>query len=148
MDGRGWPVFSAVFLVVLLVLGGGYVVQQVYAPPVSATAPVTPEVRQFGLYLHAFESGEGTVRHWIPSVIVVNAGDTVILRVTNTDEGQSHGFSLGALNVSVAAVPPGDTVTLRFRATRPGIYHYGCTLVGCAKDHGDQIGQFIVLPVR
>lgn len=148
MDGGGWRVFGVVFVAVLALLGGGYYVLQVYTPPVSATAPVTPEVRQFGLYLHSFESGGATVRHWIPDAIVVNAGDTVILRVTNTDEEGSHGFALGALNVSVPSIAPGETVTLRFTATRPGIYHYGCTLTACAKDHADQIGQFIVLGGR
>ena len=79
---------------------------------------------------------------------MVNAGDTVILRVTNADTEAAHGFSLGALNVSVPAIPPGESVTLRFRATRPGIYHFGCTLVGCATDHAEQTGQFVVLSGR
>lgn len=148
MSGSGWPVFSAVFLVAILLLGGGYMVLQLYAPPASATAPVTPEVRQFALYIHSFESGERTVLHWIPSAIVVNAGDTVILRITNADRETAHGFALGALNVSVPVIPPGESMTVRFRATRPGIYHYGCTLAACAKDHAEQIGQFVVLSGR
>ncbi len=148
MNGSGWTVFSAVFLVVILMLAGGYVLMQAYIPPVSATAPVTPEVRQFGLFLHAFEGPEETVRHWMPSTIVVNAGDTVILRITNTDEEQSHGFALAAFNISVPSIAPGKTVTVRFRAARPGIYHYGCDLAGCAVDHEDQTGQFIVLSGR
>jgi len=148
MNGGGWTVFVAVLLAALLVIGGAYVVFQIYVPPASATAPVTPEVRQFGLYLHSFEAGERMVHHWIPDVIAVNVGDTVILRVTNTDDEDAHGFGLGALNITVPVIAPGETVTLRFVATRPGIYHYGCTLAGCARDHPDQIGQFIVLPGR
>ncbi len=148
MNGNGWSVFGAVFLVAILLLGGGYAVVQVYAPPASATTPMTPEVRQFALYLHSFEVGERTVRHWIPSAIVVNAGDTVILRITNTASDETHGFSLGALNVSVPSIAPGESVTVRFRATRPGIYHYGCTLAACAKDHAEQTGQFVVLSGR
>lgn len=148
MSGSGWTVFSAVVLVVVLVFAGGYVVLQSYVPPVSATAPVTPEVRQFGVFLHTFEGPEETVRHWMPATIIVNAGDSVILRVTNSDEEESHGFSLGAINVSVPSIAPGKTVTVRFRATRPGIYHYGCTLVGCARDHEDQTGQLVVLSGR
>lgn len=148
MNGSGWTVFSAVLLVGVLLLGGGYLLVQTYVPPASATAPVTPEVRQFGLVMHTFEGPEETVRHWMPQTIVVNPGDSVILRITNTDEEESHGFSLGALNVSVPSIAPGQTVTVRFRATRPGIYHYGCTLVGCARDHEDQTGQFVVLSGR
>lgn len=148
MDGGGWRVFGTVFVVVLGLIGAGYYVLQTYTPPVSATAPLTPEVRQFALYLNVFEYGGRTIRHWTPETIVVNAGDTVILRITNTDEEQSHGFALGAINQSVSSIGPGETVTLRFVAGRPGIYHYGCTLVGCAKDHADQVGQFIVLKGR
>lgn len=148
MNGSGWPVFSAVFLAVLLLLGAGYFVQQTYLAPASATAPMTPEVRQFVVYLHPLEMAEGMVHHWIPSVIVVNAGDSVILRITNTDEENAHGFALAAFNISIPSIPPGESVTLRFTAKRPGIYHYGCTLVGCAKDHADQIGQFVVLGGR
>lgn len=148
MNGNGWPVFSAAFLVAILLLGGGYVVWQAYVPPASATSPVTPEVRQFTVSLHAFAAGERTVRHWIPSSIIVNAGDTVILRVANTDTESSHGFALGALNISVPAIAPGESVTIRFRATRPGIYQFGCTLAGCAKDHAEQTGEFVVLSGR
>jgi heme/copper-type cytochrome/quinol oxidase subunit 2 len=148
MNGSGWTVFSAVALVVVLILAGGYILLQGYTPPVSATAPLTPEVRQFALFLHSFEAGEDTVRHWMPSTIVVNAGDSVILRVTNTDPEGAHGFSLGAFNVSVAPIAPGRTVTVRFRAAHPGIYHYGCTLAGCSLDHEDQTGQFVVLSGR
>lgn len=148
MNANGWLVFGAAFLVAMLLLGGGYVVLQTYAPPASATAPMTPEVRQFTLSLHTFRSGDRTMRHWIPSTVVVNAGDTVILRVTNADTESAHGFSLGALNVSVPVIPPGESATLRFRATRPGIYQFGCTLVGCATDHAEQTGQFVVLSGR
>ncbi len=148
MNRSGWPVFGAVFLVAASLLGGTYFILQTYTPPASATAPLVPEVRQFALYLHAFDTEGHAVHHWIPSTIVVNTGDTVILRVTNSDTQTAHGFSMGELNVSVAAIPPGKSVTVRFRATRPGIYQYGCTLAACAADHAEQIGQFVVLSGR
>lgn len=145
-NGR-WAIAGAVVLGGLL-LATGYIVQQNYTPPASATAPVTPEVRQFSLHLLVSKEGERVIRHWIPAVIVVNAGDTVILRITNGDDESAHGFSLGALNMVRPPIPPGQTVTVRFKATRPGIFHYGCNVVGCAVDHADQIGQFIVLGER
>lgn len=148
MNGSGWTVFSAVVLVVVLILAGGYLLIQSYVPPASATAPVTPEVRQFGLFLHTFEGAEETVRHWMPATIVVNAGDSVILRITNADDEESHGFSIAALSVSIPSIAPGETATVRFRAARAGVYHYGCTLAGCARDHEDQTGQFVVLSGR
>lgn len=148
MRGSGWTVVSAVVLVGVLLLAGSYLVIQSHVPQASATAPVTPEVRQFGVFLHTFEGPEETVRHWMPGTIVVNAGDSVILRVTNTDEEDAHGFSLAASNISIPSIAPGETVAVRFRASRPGVYRYGCTLVGCAADHENQRGQFVVLSGR
>lgn len=145
MKGNGWRVFGAVFVAVLALLAGGYYVLHGYTPPASATAPLIPEVRQFGLYMQTFEAGKTTVHHWIPATIVVNTGDTVILRITNTDEEQTHGFALGAFGVEVPGIEPGQSVTVRFVASRPGVFHYGCNRTGCAVDHFAQIGQFIVL---
>ena len=142
---RGTAIFIATFTIILLVLAAGYFVFRTYTPPISAAPPITPEVRQFNLHMHSFEAGEETVRHWLPPTVVVNVGDTVILKVTNSDPETAHGFVLSAFNISVPAIAPGQTETFRFRATRPGVYHYGCSLVGCAPDHADQTGQFIVL---
>ncbi|MBI3997906.1 MAG: cupredoxin domain-containing protein, partial [Armatimonadetes bacterium] len=83
--------------------------------------------------------------YWTPAIIVVNAGDTVILKVTNGDPNSPHGFSLAAFNISAPTIAPGKSETFRFRAMRPGIYHYGCGLTGCASDHADQVGQLVVL---
>jgi len=145
MNGRGTVIFAVTFGIVLLALAAGYLVFRTYAPPTSAAPPITPEVRQFRLYLQSLEVGEKTVRHWIPPILVVNAGDTVILKVTNSDAETMHGFVLSAFNISVPAIAPGKTETFRFRAARPGVYHYACGLAGCAPDHADQTGQLIVL---
>ena len=145
MNGRGAVIFTAAFAIVLMALGAGYLVVRTYTPPPSAAPPITPEVRQFSLHMHATEAGEVTMHHWMPPTVVVNVGDTVILKVTNSDPETAHGFVLSAFNISVPAIAPGQTEIFRFRATRPGVYHYGCSLVGCAPDHADQTGQFIVL---
>lgn len=144
MEGKGTAIFTAAFAVVLLALGAGYFVLRTYTPPTSA-APVTPEVRQFSLQMRAAEAGDETLHNWTPGTLVVNVGDTVILKVTNTDPDTTHGFALGAFNISVPTIPPGESVTFRFRAARPGIYYFGCTLAGCAADHADQTGQLVVL---
>jgi heme/copper-type cytochrome/quinol oxidase subunit 2 len=145
MNGRGTTTIVAVFAIVLLAMTVGYLVFQSYKPPASASPPVTPETRQFHLYLHTFSAGDEKVHQWVPSGIVVNARDTVILRITNADPESAHGFSLGALNVTIPSIPSGQTVTVRFEAKRPGIYRYGCALTGCATDHASQNGQFIIL---
>ncbi len=148
MNGRGFPIFTATFVVVLLGLGAGYFVLQTYAPPSSASPPITPEVRQFSLRLRAAEAGEETQHDWTPATLVVNVGDTVILKITNGDPDTTHGFLLAAYNIAVPALPPGGTRTFRFRASRPGIFHFGCSVAGCSTDHAEQIGQFIVLGSR
>ncbi|KRT76369.1 MAG: hypothetical protein XU14_C0050G0014 [Armatimonadetes bacterium CSP1-3] len=148
MENRGSAIVTAAFAIVLLILGAGYLVFRIYTPPTSASPPVTPEVRQFSLTLHAVAVGEETMRHWLPATVVVNVGDTVILKVTNTDPETTHGFALAAFNISVPAIPPGQTQTFRFRASRPGIFHFGCSVAGCATDHADQIGQLVVLGSR
>ncbi len=147
MNGRGALLFAGSFAVVLTALAG-YVVVRSYAPPASAAPPVVPEVRQFDLWLHVLEAADASVRHWVPPVLVVNAGDTVILRVHNGDPDTAHGFALGAFNLTVPTIPPGQTATVRFVARRPGIYHYGCAAAGCAPDHAGQTGQLVVLGGR
>jgi heme/copper-type cytochrome/quinol oxidase subunit 2 len=148
MTAKNAAVFVAAFATVLMAGGAGYVVLQTYTPPPSAAPPVVPEVRQFHLHLHATEAGETTVHHWMPPVVVVHVGDTVILRVTNADPETAHGFGLAAFDISLPELAPGQTRTVRFRATRPGIFPFGCTMVGCAADHADQTGQLVVLAGR
>jgi heme/copper-type cytochrome/quinol oxidase subunit 2 len=145
MNGRGPAIFTVTFTVVLLALGAGFLVFRTYTPPTSAAPPIVPEVRQFTLHLHAVEAGDKTLHHWLPATIVVNVGDTVILRVTNTDPETAHGFALAAFNIAAPPIPPGGTQTFRFQAARPGVFHFGCSVEGCAADHADQTGQLVVL---
>ncbi len=145
MDGRGAAIFVASFTVVLLTLGAGYWVWQTYTPPTSAAPPVVPEVRQISLHLLVMEAGEATVRRWMPATVVVNVGDTVVLRVTNHDPENAHGFALAGFHVWSPPIRPGETRTLRFRASRPGVFHFGCSVDACAPDHADQTGQLVVL---
>jgi len=144
--GQVW-IFIAAFATVLGVLGTAYAVLRTSSPPPSAT-PTSPEVRQFNLVLHAVQVGEETMHHWLPAVLVVNRGDTIILKITNGDTQNPHGFALGGFNVAIQTISPGKTEVVRFRATRPGIYYYGCDLTGCSPDHADQTGQLVVLESR
>lgn len=145
MDGRGTAIFAATFTAVLLALGAGYLVLRTYTPPTSAAPPVIPEVRQFRLDLLVVEAGEATVRRWVPATLVANVGDTVVLRVTNHDPENAHGFALAGFNVWSPPIPPGQTRTFRFRASRPGIFHFGCSVDACSADHADQTGQLVVI---
>jgi heme/copper-type cytochrome/quinol oxidase subunit 2 len=145
VNGRGPSVLTAIFVTILAALVGGFVVLRTYTPPTSASPPITPEVRQFSLQMHAFKDEGAKMHHWIPSTLVVNTGDTVILKVTNGDPEDAHGFTVGAFNIAAPAINPGETMTFRFRATRSGVYQFQCNLAGCAPDHADQAGQLVVL---
>ncbi|MCL6552484.1 MAG: cupredoxin domain-containing protein [Firmicutes bacterium] len=145
MVPRGLVAGLGTFLAVLTTATAVRLVIQEARPPGSTAAPTLPEIRQVALYLHPFEFGDQPVHHWIPPIVVVNAGDTVILRVTNADPKAVHGFALGGFNIAIPAIAPGQTVTMRFQARRPGVYHFGCAATGCAVDHADQVGQLVVL---
>jgi FtsP/CotA-like multicopper oxidase with cupredoxin domain len=144
MSGRGWLVI--VFVLVLGGLAGGYVAWQTYALPASASRPAVPQEREFSLVLATVGTEEtGQFRRWMPSAIVVNAGDTVVLKITNADPEGVHGFALPVANLFHREIPSGQTVTVRFVAARPGIYMFACAMAGCAADHAAQKGQLIVL---
>lgn len=145
MEPRPLTVLLVTFVTVLGTLTAGMVAVQAYRPSGPPASPYVPVVRQFHLYLHPFELGEQGVRHWLPSTLVVREGDEVVLRLTNADSTASHGFALGAFNVWVESISPGQTVTVRFRAARPGVYPFGCSVAGCAPDHPGQVGQLVVL---
>lgn len=118
-------------------------------PNVAQASPARrPDVRQFPLVMKMLGEEENEHHRWLPSTIVANVGDTVILRVTNADPDAAHGFAIAAYDVFVRSISPGQTVTVQFRADRPGIFLFSCALPGCAADHGDQTGQLVVLGER
>lgn len=144
MNGGRWMVLT--FILALGGLAAGYVVWQSYAPPASATRPLVPQERQFSLVIANVGASETReFLRWIPGTIVVHTGDTVILEITNTDPDSAHGFGLPEANIFVQQIPPGQAVTVRFVAARPGIYLFSCANAGCAADHAQQKGQLIVL---
>ncbi|MEW6046355.1 MAG: cupredoxin domain-containing protein [Bacillota bacterium] len=150
-DGRVWLAIS--FVLVLSALTAARLVMASYAPPSSVTRPIVPRTWQFHVVLAAAGSDEVTARRWHPGTLVVNAGDTVVLKVTNADPDFAHGFGIaaafrsrdGGVNVTLQ---PGESRTFTFTIDRPGIYLFSCTLEGCAEDHADQKGQLVVLPAE
>jgi heme/copper-type cytochrome/quinol oxidase subunit 2 len=144
VNGRGW--LLVVFFLVLGGLAAGYLTWQAYTLPMSASRPVVPQEREVSVALVTVGAEETRqVHRWVPGTIVANAGDTVILKITNTDPEGAHGFALPGANVFVPEIPPGQTVTVRFLAQRPGIYLFACAKTGCAPDHAEQKGQVVVL---
>jgi len=84
--------------------------------------------------------------------MVVQQGDTVEITVTNEDNVM-HGLSVHAANTQTSAVvgglAPGETKTLTFEATYPGVYMYHCAPGGhgiMTHTMGGQHGMIVVEP--
>lgn len=114
-------------------------------PAAFTPAPAAPTVRQFAIAMTMLGEGEQEQHKWLPGTIIVNEGDTVILRVTNADTDASHGFAIAGYDVFEKTLVSGEQKTFRFVAGAPGIFLFSCALPGCAADHGEQTGQLIVL---
>lgn len=136
--------FLVSFVSVLAALTAGRLVLSSSAPAASASRPVVPQTRKFHLVSTDVGNGVVAARRWVPGTIVANAGDTIILTVTNADKDFPHGFGLPAAGINVT-LKPGESQTFTFKVDRPGIYGFACTLEGCAEDHAEQKGQLVVL---
>lgn len=160
-----WTVFFLTLLVAILVPAVVFLAMQVYALPsgvrfggpaillpaapraAPAFTPATaaPTVRQFAIAMAMLGEGEQEQHKWLPGTIIVNQGDTVILRVANADTDASHGFAIAGYDVFEKTIRSGEMKTFQFQATAPGIFLFSCALPGCAADHGEQTGQMVVL---
>lgn len=139
-------IFVLVALLVVGIAAGGLVVFANRAIQASATEnPTEPAQRQFSVTMMVFKTEDEEYHRWLPGTIVVNQGDTVILRVTNTDHEGAHGFSIAAYGIDKRAIQPDTTETFQFVADRAGIFRFACSEVGCTDDHADQTGQLVVL---
>jgi len=76
----------------------------------------------------------------------VQQGDSVILHVTNAEQERDmlHGFGISGYNINVV-MDPGETKTIAFRATKPGVYPFYCTNF-CSAMHQEMQGYFLVKP--
>lgn len=83
-----------------------------------------------------------TAKQWEynPSVIRVNEGQTVVLRIKSIDV--PHGLAIEGFRVNVF-LPPGDIVEVRFTASKAGEFLYFCN-VFCGTGHPNHKGKLIV----
>lgn len=81
-----------------------------------------------------------------PTKIEVNQGDHVTIHITNIEQttDELHGFGLLEYNINVV-IDPGETKTIEFDATKPGVYAYYCTNF-CSALHQEMQGYLIVNP--
>ncbi len=77
-----------------------------------------------------------------PSVIKVNQGDRVTLRITSFDE--THGFELDAFGIN-EPVYAGKITQVSFVANKAGEFPFECNIY-CGPGHYDMTGLLIVEP--
>jgi nitrous-oxide reductase len=84
--------------------------------------------------------------YFTPNEIEVQQGDSVILHVTNAEQERDmlHGFGIASYNINVV-MDPGETKTIAFRATKPGVYPFYCTNF-CSAMHQEMQGYLLVKP--
>ena len=81
-----------------------------------------------------------------PTKIEVNQGDKVTIYLTNIEQttDELHGFGLSEYNINIV-VDPGETKTVEFVASKPGVYPYYCTNF-CSALHQEMQGYLLVKP--
>ncbi|MHA1940384.1 MAG: cupredoxin domain-containing protein [Candidatus Hodarchaeales archaeon] len=93
-----------------------------------------PQDKEFSLTAEKFK--------YSPSTIIVNKGDTVILRIKSLDG--LHGFYLDAYNIE-KELPGLLTTTITFLANREGKFTFRCS-VTCGNFHPYMLGEVKVQP--
>lgn len=84
--------------------------------------------------------------YFAPSAIEVNQGDSVVIYITNAEQAtdELHGFGLAEHNINVV-IDPGETKTVAFRASKPGVFPFYCTNF-CSAMHQEMQGYLLVRP--
>jgi nitrous-oxide reductase len=85
---------------------------------------------------------------FVPDTLEVNAGDQVTIHLTNVEQTTDmiHGLGIGEHNYNVI-VDPGETKTVRFTATKTGVFPFYCTNF-CSALHQEMSGYLAVRPRR
>ncbi len=81
-----------------------------------------------------------------PAKIEVNQGDKVTIHLTNIEQttDELHGLGLGEYNINIV-VDPGETKTIEFVASKPGVFPFYCTNF-CSALHQEMQGYLLVKP--
>ena len=77
---------------------------------------------------------------FIPGILRVNEGDTIILHVTAIDV--PHGFALPTFDIR-ESLPVDEEVTIEFVADQKGTFNFFCS-VPCGTGHKSMKGELIV----
>jgi nitrous-oxide reductase len=81
-----------------------------------------------------------------PDIVRVKKGDTVVLHITNPEKTRdaTHGFAIPEYNIQLS-IDPGETVTVKFVANKPGAFSFYCTEF-CSALHLEMQGWLMVEP--
>lgn len=84
--------------------------------------------------------------HFSPEHVEIQAGDHVTWTITSHERAldATHGFAIPFYNIA-ASIEPGETVTIEFEATRPGVFSYYCVEF-CSALHLEMMGYLMVQP--
>jgi nitrous-oxide reductase len=88
-----------------------------------------------------------TIRsHFSPEAVDLQQGDDAYFHVTNLeqDENIAHGFSITFSNIDIE-IAPGETKTVHYVASKPGVYPFYCTNF-CSALHQEMQGYVTVKP--
>ena len=113
-----------------------------YATAGEGEAKVTRTGRRVDVYMTAIRS------HFAPDNIEgVEVGDSVYFHVTNLEQDWDvpHGFATLGMETAELLIMPGDTRSLLWVPTRPGIYPFYCTDF-CSALHQEMQGYMRVSP--
>jgi heme/copper-type cytochrome/quinol oxidase subunit 2 len=113
--------------VIAVLLAAGFFVIRLNASPLPHARTITLDASQW---------------RYTPGIVTVNEGDPVTLIIKASDV--THGFYLDGYNI-LETVVPGQTVTVRFVATRAGRWMFRCA-VTCGAFHPYMIGWLRVQP--
>ena len=81
-----------------------------------------------------------------PSKIDVNQGDKVTIHITNIEQttDELHGLGINEYNINIV-IDPGETKTVEFVASKPGVFPFYCTNF-CSALHQEMQGYLLVKP--
>ncbi|ACB75087.1 Sec-dependent nitrous-oxide reductase [Opitutus terrae] len=84
--------------------------------------------------------------HFAPERIDAQVGDEVVVHLTNVEQTPDmiHGWGLAEHDINII-VDPGETKTVRFKVTKPGVFPFYCTNF-CSALHQEMQGYLAVKP--
>ena len=132
-----WKYLGLVF--VLLLVSGCFgntqsgIIDQPSNPEIIKEPPKMTNVKEFVITAKRFD--------FTPSIITVNKGDKVKLRIKSVDV--THGFSLPEYGIS-KTLEPNKEVVVEFIADKKGEFEFRCNNF-CGSGHSEMKGVLIVL---